>query len=143
MSSTIELADRSSRRRAILFVAATLIFLAIHAIGRPFQYAVAESGIDWWAANAIVLLIALATGGGLLNRRQIRELVNDEVARQNYRHSIVAGFWATMVLAFVLYMLPGFRERSLREAVFVLVTAAIGVSMFTFAALELRAHRDE
>lgn len=83
----------------MLFVIAAAVFLVIHAIVRPFEYARADSGIDWWALNASVLLIALAIGGGLLNRRQIRELVNDDVAQVHYRRSVFIGFWATVVLA--------------------------------------------
>jgi hypothetical protein len=142
MSSVVELADRYSRRRAILVAAASLIFLSIHAIGRPFLYAGASSGVDWWALNAGVLLVALATGGGLLNRRRIRALVNDDVAKANYRQSVFFGFWTTMLLAMLLYLWPAFRDRSARDALFVLVTAGIGVSTLMFAWLELRAHRD-
>lgn len=142
MSSPVELADRYSRRRAMLFVIAAAVFLVIHAIVRPFEYAHADSGIDWWALNASVLLIALATGGGLLNRRRIRELVNDDVAQMNYRRSVFLGFWATVLLAFALYLWPAFAARSSRDALFVIVTTGIGASMLSFAWLELRAHRN-
>ena len=48
----------------------------------------------------------LATGGGLLNNRQIRVLVNDEVSRSNYRTSVVAGYWVAMTAAMAVYFWP-------------------------------------
>jgi len=141
MSSSIELADRYSRRRAILFVIAAAVFLVIHVVMRPFEYARSETGVDWWALNATVLLVVMATGGGLLNRRRIRELVNDDVAQMHYRQSVFVGFWTMVSLAVALYLWPDSGARSSRDALYVVVTTGIGVSMLSFAWLELRAHR--
>ena len=140
--SPVEVADRYSRKRAAFVVLATLVFLLIHGIGRPFYYAASRHGIDWWAINAAALLAVLATGGGLLNPRRIRELVNDEVARLHHRQAAVIGFWVAMALSLALYLWPGFQERAARDALFLVVTAGVGAALLAFAYFELRAHRD-
>ena len=144
--SPVELADRVSRRRAILVAVAAIMFLGIHLALRPFFYARfqprADACIDWWAVNAGVLLAALATGGGILNRRAIRELVNDEVSRSHYRTAVHAGFWTAMGGGMALYLVPAFDGLGAHDVLYLLVTCALGLALLTFAALELRAHRD-
>jgi hypothetical protein len=141
-NSPVEIADQYSRKRAGLVAVAAVAFLVIHGIMRPFFYTTDHRSIDWWAINAVALLAALATGGGVLNRRQIRELVNDEVARKNYRQAVVAGFWVAMMLAMALYLWPGFRHFTARDASYLVVTASLGVALLAFAFFEYRAHRD-
>jgi ABC-type microcin C transport system permease subunit YejB len=143
--STIEIADRMSRRRAIGVAIATLVFLLVQLVARPFFRMSASpptTRLDMWAMNAVVLLLLLATGGGLFNRTQLRVLVNDEVSRLHYRSSVVAGFWVAMTVAMVLYLLPAFAALTGREAVYFIVTAGVVVPLLTFSWLELRAHHD-
>jgi hypothetical protein len=149
MQSTVEIADRYSRKRPALVAAAALAFLAIHVLLRPLFYAHGadaaiggRSGIDWWAINVVALLAALATGGGLAHSRQIRVLLNDEVSRSHYKTSVAAGYWVAMVTAVALYLLPHFAGFNAREAVFLIVTPSVIVPLLTFAYLEFRANRD-
>jgi hypothetical protein len=141
----VEIADRISRRRAFGVAAAAFVFLVVQIVVHPF-FSGAETGrrarTDVWAINAVVLLLLLATGGGLLNRREIRALVNDEVSRNHYKTAVVAGFWVAMTTAMGLYVLPPFRELTARGTVYVIVTASISVALLVFAYLEYRAHRD-
>lgn len=141
-TSMIEAADVFSRKRTLLVAVATIAFLAIHLVGRAFHYASLSGGIDWWAINAIALLAILATGGGILSPRQIRILVNDDVARLHRRRAIAAGFWTAMLLSMVLYLWPGFREYGARDVLFLVVTVSLGAALLGFALLEWRAHRD-
>jgi hypothetical protein len=97
---------------------------------------------DLWAVNAVLLLAVLATGGFLLNRRSVRELVNDEVARANYRTAVAAGYWVAMVTAMGLFLLPSSRGLAAREAVYVIVSSSVVVALLAFSYLEHRAHRD-
>ena len=143
----VEIADRYSRKRAAIVALAAIAFIIIHVVLRPFF----SGGPDtarylnvgvMWAINAIVLLAGLATGGGLLNNRQIRSLVNDEVAQSNYRTAVVAGYWVAMATAMGLYVLPSAENLTGREAVYVVVTSSIAVALLAFSYLEYRAHRD-
>lgn len=145
--TAVEIADIQSRKRAIIVALAAIVFFVAQLIVRPFEDGwpgssahTAKSGI--WAINAILLLVLLATGGGLLNKREISILVNDEVSRENYRTSVVAGFWVAMTTAMCLYFLPSFQSFSASGAIYIIVTASIVVALLVFSYLELRAHRD-
>jgi hypothetical protein len=145
--SPVEIADQVSRRRATGMAVATIVFLAIQFITRPVFVTGPNSApsarIEMWAINAIVLLLLLATGGGLLYRRKIKELVNDEISRLNYKTAVAAGYWVAMITAMSVYLLPALGVHTAREAVYLIVTLSIGVALLTFAFLERRALSDE
>lgn len=140
----VDLADRYSRRRAWLAIIAAGVFLAAHLAARPrvFGTGAPETRVDWWAVNAVALLAVLATGGGLLNGRRIRALVHDELSRAHLKTAVVGGYWVAMGLALLMYFGPWFAGFSGRQAVFVIVTGSLVVSLLTFAGLEHRAHAD-
>jgi hypothetical protein len=140
----VELADRYSRKRAIIAVVAALVFVGVQAFTRPgvFGTGVPATRIDWWAVNAIVLLAMLATGGGILNGRGVRALVHDELSRGHLRTAVVAGYWVAMGLGLFLYLAPWFQGFTARQGVYVMVTGSVVVSLLTFAVLERRAHSD-
>jgi hypothetical protein len=143
----VEIADRNSRNRAVIVAVAVVVFIAGQLLGRgPF-----EGGVDkglhmsrsiMWSVNVIFLLAFLATGGGILTSREIRELVNDEVSRLNYKTSVVAGFWVAMISALAIYIIPALEGFTGRQATYVVVTASVAVTASVFSYLELRAHRD-
>ncbi len=146
-NTPVEIADRYSRKRAVGVAAAAVVFLAIQVVARPFFIGEPESArhvrIILWAVNAIALLLLLATGGGLINTRQIRSLVNDDVSRSNYKTAVISGHWVAMSVAMALYVFPSFAIVTVREAVYVVVTPSIAVALLAFSYLEYRAHRDE
>ena len=143
----VEIADRNSRNRAIIVAAAVIVFVAGQLLGRgPFDGGI-DKGLHMsrsivWSVNVILLLAFLATGGGILTRREIRELVNDEVSRLNYRTSVVAGFWVAMVSALAIYLIPALQGFTAQQTTYVVVTASVAVAASVFSYLELRAHRD-
>jgi hypothetical protein len=144
----VEIADRISRRRAWLIVLGASVFVFAQALSAPPFRSVADQGLYrsralMWMLNVIALLALLATGGGLLNSAQIRALVNDEVSRMNYHTSAIIGFWTAMIVGLVLYVIPPVSNFSGQQAIYLVVTAAVFISSVAFAALELRAHRDE
>ena len=140
----VELADRYSRKRALIAVLAALVFLGVQFIAQPRVFGGSSHGttIDLWAINAIVLLAVLATGGGILNRRRVRALVHDDLSRGHLRTAVLAGYWFAMGMALVLYLAPWFRDLTARQAIYLIVTGSIVVSLLTFARLEHRAHAD-
>ncbi len=142
----VELADQYSRRRAVIAMVAAVAFLGVQwfALPRIFGPVAPRPGlaVDLWAVNALALLGVLATGGGLLNRRQVRALVQDELAQSHLRTAVLVGYWVAMGLAFLLYLGPWFRGYTGRQAIYVLVTGSVVVSLLTFAGLERRAHAD-
>lgn len=145
--TAVEIADRYSRKRAVGVAAAALAFLLIQIVARPFFIDEPASARDLrialWAVNAVALLLLLATGGGLINSRQIRSLVNDDVSRSNYKTAVIGGHWVAMTVAMALYVVPRFASITAREAVYVVVTPSLVVALLAFSYLEYRAHRDE
>ena len=141
----VEIADRMSRKRSVVVAIAAGAFLAVQLIARPFFIAGPEAArhtqINFWAINALALLLALATGGGLLNRRQLRVLVNDEIARAHRQSAIVAGFWVAMTAAMILLALQGFYPFTGQEVAYITVTSSLLAALFVFSWLEFRAHR--
>ena len=139
--SAVEIADRYSRTRVRIMVAGALVFLA-HVALRPWIGVGHLWRMDLWAANAVLLLLVLATGGGLLNRREVRFLVNDEVSRNHYRTALVAGFWVAMTMGIGMYIFSVFEGLPGRDTAYVIVSASIIAALLTFSYLEHRAHRD-
>ena len=145
-ATAVERADRISRKRAWLIALAAAIFLLVQAVGNPLftddPDTLSIPRLVTWAINAIMLMLLLLTGGGLMQSSQIRSLVNDEVSRSHNRTAVSVGYWIAMATAMVLYLIPGFQNMTSREAVYIIVTPSIAVALFAFSYLELRAHRD-
>jgi hypothetical protein len=146
LPSNVEIADRASRKRAIGVAVAAIVFLVIQIVARPVFNPSPEtahlSKIVMWAINAAALLFLLMTGGGLAQRKEIRELIHDEVARSNSRSAVVFGYWIAMAAAMAVYLIAGRTPMDAREAVYVIVTPSIGLALLAFSWLEYRAHSD-
>jgi hypothetical protein len=147
MSSNVpvEAADRLSRRRALVIVAAVAGFLGEQTFARP--YFASDSSdhlmkLFMWGSTAGLLLVVLATGGCLFRRKSVRSLMNDEVTDGHKRSSFISGFWVAMATAVVLFVLPGSDRVNAPEAMYVVVTASVSAALLVFAYLENRALRD-
>jgi hypothetical protein len=141
--STVEAADRLSRKRAWVVAVAALAFVVVQLIVRPFPNAPQRSTEVWtWTANAAALLLMLAVGGGWLSRRAVRELANDEVYRSHNRRAVSVGYWVAMAVAMGVWLLAGDRSMSARQAIYLVVTPSVAVALLTLSYLEHRAHRD-
>ena len=144
--SLIETADRRSRLRAALFMAMTVMFIIVQLLARgPFEK-LSPGESHWrpfaWVINAAILLLCLATGGGLLTNPKIRALVNDEVSRTHGRTASIIGFWTAMATGLVLYVIPASGQMTGRQATYVIVAPATAVALLVFSWLETRAHAD-
>ena len=144
--SPVELADQASRKRAIGVAIAAAVFLVIQVVTRPaFNTAPATSHLSpgiMWAVNAAALLLLLLTGGGLLQKSEIRALVNDDVTKAHYKSAVVIGYWISMIIAMGLYAVGADESFSAREAIYLIVTPSVAIALVAFSWLELRAHRD-
>jgi hypothetical protein len=72
----------------------------------------------------------------------VRALMNDELTRENRRTGYAFGFWAAVGSAIGLYAVALFEPVSGREAVHIVLTAAIAAALMTFGALERRQLRN-
>src|SRR5687768_2278 len=130
----VEIADQISRKRPALAAAAAVAFVAVQVIANPFFGPGPETARHLtpqllWAVNAAALLLMLATGGGLLNSRDVHALVNDEVSRSNQKTAVAAGYWVAMATAMGVYALPVAQGVGARAAVYLVVTCSIAVAL--------------
>ncbi|MEA3044176.1 MAG: hypothetical protein QOH47_2014 [Sphingomonadales bacterium] len=143
--SEFEVAERISRRRARMFPLLGIYFIAGQAMF--FRHAeeparIAAFKLSAWLVWAIVLMIALAFAGGHFRGAKVRSLVEDEVSSANRLRGYAAGFWAACAAAILVYVLMMFEPVTGREAIHLVLTAAVGAALIRFGTLERRALRD-
>jgi hypothetical protein len=145
--NAVELADWVSRRRAVGTGAVALIVLVLQVVIHPVFRSDGWAASGWrfyaWPFNDFLLLLLLLPAAGMIWGRRVRELVNDDIAREHARRAAAAGFWIAMIGALGLYALPVSGGLSAREAIYVVVMPASGIAVLVFAWLESRAHRGE
>lgn len=147
-TETVERAERLGRRRARLFAVQAILFISWQGLffsrsaEAPVR-AVDSVKISAWFVWALVLLLLLATGGNLLRGRKVRALLNDEFTRRNRTQAYVAGFWAAAISAIGLYLIDLFDTVTTREAIHLILSAAIASALVTFAARERRGLRPD
>ena len=135
------LAEKLTKRRARVSIILGIFFLMTMATSlgvdvpanRPETVKIAA-----WIVWAAALLFLLATGGGLLRGKSVRGLMNDDSTVDNRQRAMVGGFWATVLAAFALYAISLYEPVSGREAIRLLLSAAVGMSVIRFGILELR-----
>jgi cation transport ATPase len=135
------LAEKLTLRRARGSIISGIFFLVMMARSWGVDFPVNRPGtiqLAAWIIWAIALLLLLAAGGGLLRGKAVRSLMNDESTVDNRRRGMIAGFWATVLSAFALYAISFYEPVSGREAIRLLLSAAVGTSIIRFGILERR-----
>lgn len=137
--SPVDQADRNSRSRGRLMAIAAAVLLALSVFSAldPAGTTDFVRGLAW-AVLILLWLAMLATGGGLLLRREVRGLMNDEVSADNRRRAIEAGFWTAMAIAIGLYFASFAWPLPVRAALGMLAEVAIAAALIRYAWLELR-----
>jgi MFS family permease len=142
--SPVEIADRISRKRARMWGALAVIFLASQAAFAPWTGPARLAHVKpWlWIVLCLAILANLATGGGLFLSRKVRALLNDEVSASHRHRAMATGFWVAMAMGLVIYVLGQFDSVTGAEGAYLTVTISLASALITFAFLERRAHRD-
>ena len=144
-TSTIERAEELGRRRARMLPFLAIIYLCQQATffsgdAPPGVRDVDHVKIGAWLVLSLVLLLALATNGFWFQRREIRELINDEQTRANRASAMSVGFIASMLGAMVVYFVEQFEPVSAREAIHIILSLGLGAALIRFGMLERGAH---
>jgi len=136
-------AEKLARRRARVMAVQAVFFLSWQVLFVTGQAesrvrAVDHFRVSAWLVWSIVLLVLLATGGGLVLGRKVRPLLEDELTRSHRARAYAWGFWAAMVSAIALYAVDMLDPVTAREAIHIIVSAGIGVALLTFSILDRR-----
>ena len=140
-SDDMKLVEKLTLRRARGAIILGVLFLATMArtLGTDFPASRPDAvQLGAWIFWAAALLFLLAAGGGLMRKKSVRALMNDDSTLHNRQRAIVAGFWATVLCAFILYAITFFEPISGREAIRLLLSSAVGASVIRFGILEKR-----
>ena len=145
--SASERADQLSRRRArmlpvlaiLYFSQQATFFSALDPDGHESARAVK---IGAWLLLSAILLAALTTKAFWLERKEVRDLIDDEGTRANRHEAVKYGFVAAMLMTMGTYLLVWIEPITAPEAAHLILSAGIGAALLRFGFLERRAHRD-
>ena len=145
--SDVEQADRLTRRRARLLPVMAVLFVSqqvtyFSRAGADMSRPVDHLRISAWLALSVVLLLILATGGMWFRKASVRAMANDEGTLANRDNALKWGFVAAMAAAIKLYFFSLFEPLGGRQAIHLIMTAGIALSLIRFGMLERRSHRD-
>lgn len=101
---------------------------------RPVD-AVASVGFVVWAA---ALLMLVATGGGAFRSREVREILDDELARAERGVAYQNAFWAVMVVSLAGYIAGHVTQVSGQILAHVSLSAGVVAAVTTTAWLNRR-----
>ena len=138
--SDIELAERHARTRSLIMAVMAMVLLILGLLGWRDEASSMDATLRhvMWAVTILFWLLILATGGWLKLSRDVRRLMNDEVALAHRSAALQTGFWTAMLLALGLYFASLQWTISLREGLRVLTDVTIAAALIRYAWLELR-----
>jgi len=140
--STVEIAERKSRLRAIILLILAIALVSVLPMGFGHPATGWREGL--WSAIAAASAVNLSPLARYLKpHAPVARLLEDETAREHRRTAIVAAFWMTIAAVFVLGGMTdeGQTGISAYDAVRLIATVAIATGLVAFATLELRAAR--
>lgn len=145
--SVAEKAEYLSKRRARMLPALAIIFLTQQAsffsqISGGEQVSAEGAKISAWLLLSVVLLLGLATKGFWLERKEVRDLVDDENTQANRNEAMRWGFLFAMASAIAVYVLTMLEAVTGREAVHIVLSFGIAAALLRWGVLERRALRD-
>jgi hypothetical protein len=146
--SVAEKAEYLSKKRARMLPALAVIFLSQQAtffstVNSPAPHPAYTVKISAWLVLSIVLLLALSTKGFWLERKEVRDLIDDENTRANRIEAMRWGFQFSMAAAIAVYAVTLFDVTiTARDAVHIVMTIGLAAALIRWGVLEKRAHRD-
>jgi hypothetical protein len=139
-------AEELSRRRARALPILGLLFLSQQATFFSGTYGrdrtVDHVHIGAWLILSVVLVLAMATGGGWIYSKEVRRLANDEATRAHRDIAFRTGYLASMAGCVALYVVTLFEPLDGRDAVHLVMTIGIAAALLRFGMLERRAYRN-
>jgi hypothetical protein len=135
-------ADRLSARADRILISSGLMFVlwqaAYFVVFTPPPGPPRNVDIVWTFALVAwcgALLLLLATGGGAFRSRDVREILDDELARAQRAQAYRNAFWAVMLVALAAYVAAQFVTIDARFLAHAIVSAGVVVAVLTRAYL--------
>jgi uncharacterized membrane protein len=142
-----EKAEYLSQRRARILPALAVIFLSQQAsffsqMSGSGHVSAEKAKISAWLVLSALLLLGLATKGFWFEKKEVRDLIDDENTRANRTEAMRWGFLFAMGTAIAVYILTMFDTVTGREAVHMVMSFGIAAAILRWGFLERRAHKD-
>ena len=146
-SGIVERAEELSRRRARMLPLVALIYLTqqatyISALNGDPHRTVEHVKIGAWLVLSLIILAALMSKGFWLERREVRDLIDDESTRANRLEGMRWGFAASILGGIGAYFLAQVTQITAADVVHIVLTLGLGAALVRFGTLERRAHRN-
>jgi len=144
--TTAEQADFLSRRRARMLPLLAAIYLTQQAsffLAGDGDRTVDHVKVGAWLLLSLVLLAALTTKGFWFNRREVRDMIDDEVTRAHRGDALGWGFIVSTLTGIALYFVAMIEPVTPREVIHLIVSLGLGAAIIRFGMLEMRAIKDD
>lgn len=138
MTDQIDKAERAGRRRAVIAIASAGIFLLTLAGSQSGMSDAEHVQMLAWVGWGAMLLVIL--GGGWLQSRAVRALLNDDVTRDHRQRSLAVGFWTAMATAALIFVVDRYKPFAAQEGARIILTFGIAAALLWFGKLERRAY---
>ena len=146
MEETLATADRVAKRRARLSIVLGLLLIIQQGIffrDGGMESAMVDNArnvdlmrMTGWFIWVIMVSILLATGGGWLQKAEVRRLINDESTRAHRNSALAMGFWAMAISAIGLYLLSMFEPVGEQMPLHIVLTFGLASALIRFGKLE-------
>jgi len=145
--SVAEKAEYLGKRRARMLPALAIIYITQQASYITLQQdaahrAVNDAKISAWLALSIILLLALSAKWFWFERKEVRDLLDDENTRANRSDGMRFGFIFAMLTCIVIYFITMFEPVNGRDVVHIVMSDGLGAALIRWGWLERVAHRD-
>lgn len=136
-------ADALASKRGLMMMGMGLLYLSQQAVYFGGDGRISLVKAILWGVLTVTMLLILLTRGHLGSPKEVRERLEDEFTRANRAKGLAAGFVAAMIAAIGCFYWTIANELGAKDAVHIIVSAALAVALIRFGWLEHRANADE
>ena len=144
--TTAEQADFLSRRRARMLPLLAAIYPTQQAsffLAGDGDRTVDHVKVGAWLLLSLVLLAAVEPESLGRQRREVRDMIDDEVTRAHRGDALGWGFIVSTLTGIALYFVAMIEPVTPREVIHLIVSLGLGAAIIRFGMLEMRAIKDD
>jgi len=130
--------DRILATSGLMFLVWQASYFVIFDRGERELRTVDVVAVAGYVAWACALLMLVATGGGMFRKRDVRAILDDELARAHRASAYRNGFWALIVVALVAFVAAQVTGIPARDLAHVSLSAGVIAAVGTLTYLRRR-----